>query len=50
VYSAGPDLNRHFADPDLFAALEQQLGPKLQEARGTVVQFIVDSIEKPGEN
>jgi uncharacterized protein (TIGR03435 family) len=49
-YSAGAGLNADFADPDLFSAVEQQLGIKLQEARGPVAHFVVESIEKPGEN
>ena len=50
AFSAGPGLNRDFADPDVVNAIEQQLGLKLQETRGPVQHFIVDSIEKPDEN
>jgi uncharacterized protein (TIGR03435 family) len=41
---------REFADPDVITAVEQQLGLKLQETRGPVQHFVVDSIEKPDEN
>jgi uncharacterized protein (TIGR03435 family) len=50
AYSAGAEANREFADPDLFTAVEQQFGLRLQEARGPSAHFVVDSIEKPGEN
>ena len=49
-YSFGGELNNPFADPDLITAAEQQLGLKLQEARGPVAHFVVDSIEKPDPN
>jgi uncharacterized protein (TIGR03435 family) len=50
TYSYGPGLNSAFADPDMITAVEQQLGLKLQEARGPVAHFVVDSIEKPDAN
>jgi len=50
AYSAGAGANSDFADPNLLAAAEQQLGLKLQEARGPVRHFVVDSIEKPDAN
>lgn len=50
TYSAGQGLNSAFADPDMITAAEQQLGLKLQEARGPVAHFVVDSIEKPDAN
>jgi uncharacterized protein (TIGR03435 family) len=50
AYSTGAAADREFADPDLFTALEQQLGLKLQAASGPVVHFVVDSIEKPDAN
>jgi uncharacterized protein (TIGR03435 family) len=49
-YSAGQGLNADFADPDMITAVEQQLGLKLQESRGPVAHFVVDSIEKPDPN
>jgi uncharacterized protein (TIGR03435 family) len=50
TYSGGTGLNDAFADPDLIRAAEQQLGLRLQEARGPVAHFVVDSIEKPDAN
>jgi uncharacterized protein (TIGR03435 family) len=50
AFSIGLAANREFADPEIFTALEQQLGLKLQEARGPVAHFVVDSIEKPDPN
>ena len=50
TYSGGPGLNDAFADPDIIRAAEQQLGLRLQEARGPVTHFVVDSIEKPDPN
>ncbi len=49
-YSVGADLDRDFADPDWLIAVEQQFGLKLQEARGPVAHFIVDSMERPDTN
>lgn len=51
AYSPGAAAaNKAFADPDLFAALQQQLGLKLEEGRGPVSRFVVDNLEKPTEN
>jgi len=50
AFSGAAGANRDFADPDVLTAIEQQLGLKLQESRGPVPHFVVDSIEKPDEN
>ena len=50
AFSRGAAANSDFADPDVITAVQQQLGLKLQESRGPVQHFIVDSIEKPDEN
>jgi uncharacterized protein (TIGR03435 family) len=38
------------AGPSLFTALEEQLGLKLESAKGPVYVFIIDHVEKPSEN
>ncbi|MEO5925478.1 MAG: TIGR03435 family protein [Bryobacteraceae bacterium] len=50
AYSVGAEANREFADPELFTAVEQQFGLRLQEARGPVSHFVVDSMERPDTN
>ena len=36
--------------PDIFTAIQKQLGLKLEPARGNVRQLIVDHVERPSEN
>ena len=36
--------------PDLFTAIQEQLGLKLESTRGTVEVLVIDSIRKPSEN
>ncbi len=50
AYSTPAAAARDFADPEVIAAVQLQLGLKLQESRGPVPHFVVDSIEKPDEN
>jgi len=38
------------AKPGLFAAIQQQLGLKLEKTRGTVDVLVIDHVERPSEN
>ena len=44
--AAAPDAN----GPTVFTALEEQLGLKLESAKGPVPVLVIDSIQKPSEN
>ena len=46
--SPAPDTGAAF--PDLYAALRDQLGLKLESTKGPVEIFVIDHIEKPSEN
>jgi uncharacterized protein (TIGR03435 family) len=48
--AAGPGAENSDPRPDLFTALEEQLGLKLESAKGPVDTYIIDHIEKPSEN
>jgi uncharacterized protein (TIGR03435 family) len=48
--AAGSSPAGNDALPDLFTALEEQLGLKLESAKGPVDVYIVDHAEKPSEN
>jgi uncharacterized protein (TIGR03435 family) len=39
-----------FDGPNLFQALKEQLGLKLESTKGPVVVFVIDHVEKPTEN
>ncbi len=45
-YAVRPDEDR----PDIFRALQDQLGLKLESSRGPVEFFVIDHMEKPSEN
>jgi uncharacterized protein (TIGR03435 family) len=36
--------------PDIFTAIQEQLGLKVESARGPVPVLVVDSVEKPSPN
>ena len=36
--------------PDLFTAIQEQLGLKLESTRGSVVVLVIDHVERPSEN
>ncbi len=48
VTTQAPDNGATF--PDLFNALKDQLGLKLESTKGLVENFVIDHVEKPSEN
>jgi uncharacterized protein (TIGR03435 family) len=46
----GPEGTAESAKPDLFAAIQQQLGLRLEAKRGPVETFLIDRVERPTEN
>ena len=46
-FSTEPHLSN---DPSIFTALEEQLGLKLEPARGPVELLVIDSVEQPTPN
>ncbi len=45
-----PEPAADTSEPSLFAALQEQLGLKLETTKGPVEIIVIDSIEKPSEN
>ena len=52
LHSAGPEGTASYPTgrPDVFTAIQKQLGLKLEPGRGPVSQLIVDHVERPSEN
>jgi uncharacterized protein (TIGR03435 family) len=48
--SAAQESSQNAPYPELFTALEEQLGLKLQRAKVTVDTLVIDHVEKPTEN
>jgi uncharacterized protein (TIGR03435 family) len=48
--NAPPPPSNPDAPPDLFAAVQQQLGLKLESGKAPVEVLVIDKVEKPSEN
>jgi len=48
--TGGYDLDMEWAGEDIFTALREQLGLKLESSRGPVPMLIIERAEKPSEN
>jgi uncharacterized protein (TIGR03435 family) len=48
--TTGPMPAADLSGPSLFGALQEQLGLRLEAARGPVQVYVVDRIARPGEN
>jgi uncharacterized protein (TIGR03435 family) len=46
----GPPATAESSKPDLFAAIQSQLGLKLEATKGAVATLVIDRVEKPAEN
>jgi uncharacterized protein (TIGR03435 family) len=47
---ANPPVASDPSGPSLFTAIQEQLGLKLESAKGPVEVLIIDSVQKPSEN
>lgn len=44
------DSSKQSAVPDIFTAIQEQLGLKLESAKGPVEVLVIDSVQKPSDN
>jgi uncharacterized protein (TIGR03435 family) len=44
------ELRRRLADPELLAAIQKQLGLKLEPGKSPVEYVVIDHVERPSEN
>jgi len=49
IFACGP-IDSTPSGPSLFAVLEQQLGLRLESAKGPVKVLVIDSVQRPSEN
>jgi uncharacterized protein (TIGR03435 family) len=45
-----PDLDASATGPSIFTALTDQLGLRLESKKGQVQVYVIEKIERPGEN
>ena len=50
TYSVGLGPNADLSAPDIFTAVEKQLGLKVERAKGPVNHFVFEGIHKPTDN
>jgi uncharacterized protein (TIGR03435 family) len=46
----GPDIGASTSGPSLFTAVEEQLGLRLEPAKGPVEKLVIDSVQRPSQN
>jgi uncharacterized protein (TIGR03435 family) len=46
----GPDIGASTSGPSLFTAVEEQLGLRLEPAKGPVETLVIDSVQRPSQN
>jgi uncharacterized protein (TIGR03435 family) len=49
-FSSAPTADKADAPPDLYTAIQQQLGLKLQSPKALVDVLVIDHVERPSDN